>query len=129
MWRSWAYGTPQNHTASNGTKYFLINPGRRMDGVPPYRHKRTQHPRIQIHHRRLALSINSKLIMGSRRSQQATLPRKAKHRSSLWYCLTHVDDKWNMDKITLTLFVANGKNSPDSNYYVIGDILELGDWQ
>ena len=34
-----------------------------------------------------------------------------------------------MDKITLTLFVANGKNTPDPNYYVIGDILELGNWQ
>jgi hypothetical protein len=33
-----------------------------------------------------------------------------------------------MDKITLNLLVANGKNSPDSNYYVVGDISELGNW-
>jgi hypothetical protein len=33
-----------------------------------------------------------------------------------------------MDKITLNLFVANGKNSLGSKYYVVGDIAELGNW-
>jgi|688.fasta_scaffold2830796_1 hypothetical protein len=34
-----------------------------------------------------------------------------------------------MDKITLNLTVKKDKKSCDENYYVIGDIPELGSWE
>lgn len=44
----------------------------------------------------------------------------------LWYGFYDVDDVWNMDRITLNLIVAKNKKGLEEEYYVVGDLIELG---
>lgn len=41
----------------------------------------------------------------------------------------YLDDRWNMDKITLLMMSTKGKPAHEEKYYVTGDIGELGSWK
>lgn len=41
----------------------------------------------------------------------------------MWYNEYNLDDRWNMDKITMNLLVPKNKLNSENKYYILGDIV------
>jgi hypothetical protein len=61
-------------------------------------------------------------------SQSQSRPGCPADDGGLWYFWGDLDDRWNMDRVTLTLAVARSRSPLEEKYYVVGDIAELGGW-
>ena len=58
--------------------------------------------------------------MGGGHSEPSDQPRQAQNYGYLWYCVCDIDDRWNMDRITLMLSAPQSRQ--ETRFYVVGDI-------